>query len=56
MEVREVSTEEEVRAVSPVVLQLRTHLGEEELVSAVGRMRRGEGYRLIAAYDGETTP
>lgn len=51
MEVREVSTEEEVRAVSPVVLQLRTHLGEEELVSAVARMRREEGYRLIAAYD-----
>ena len=50
MEVKEVSTEEEVRAVSPVVLQLRTHLSEEELVSAVGRMRR-EGYRLIAAYD-----
>ena len=50
MEVREVSTEEELRAVSPVVIQLRTHLDEEELVAAVGRMRR-EGYRLIAAYD-----
>ncbi len=50
MEVREVSTEEEVRAVSAVVLQLRTHLSEQDLVSAVGRMRR-EGYRLIAAYD-----
>ncbi len=51
VEVREVSTEEGVRAVSPVVLQLRTHLSEEELVSAVGRMRRESGYRLIAAYD-----
>jgi GNAT superfamily N-acetyltransferase len=50
VEVKEVSTEEGVRAVSPVVLQLRTHLSEEELVAAVGRMRR-EGYRLIAAYD-----
>ena len=50
LEVREVSTEEELRAVSPIVIQLRTHLGEEELVAAVGRMRR-EGYRLIAAYD-----
>jgi GNAT superfamily N-acetyltransferase len=50
VEVKEVPTEEGVRAVSPVVLQLRTHLSEEELVAAVGRMRR-EGYRLIAAYD-----
>ena len=50
LEVKVVSTEEEVRAVSPVVLQLRTHLNEKDLVSAVGRMRR-EGYRLIAAYD-----
>jgi hypothetical protein len=39
VEVREVSAEEEVRAVSPVVRQLRTHLSEEELVSAVERMR-----------------
>jgi GNAT superfamily N-acetyltransferase len=52
VEVKEVSTEEEVRAVSPVVLQLRTHLSKGELVSAVSRMRR-EGYRLIAAYDDE---
>ena len=52
MEVKEVSTEEGVPAVSPVVLQLRTHLSEEELLAAVGRMRR-EGYRLIAAYDDE---
>jgi GNAT superfamily N-acetyltransferase len=52
MEVKEVSTEEEVRAVSSVVLQLRTHLGEGKLVAAVGRMRRG-GYRLIAVHDDE---
>jgi GNAT superfamily N-acetyltransferase len=52
VEVREVSAEEEVRAVSPVVRQLRTHLSEEELVSAVERMRP-EGYRLAAAYDEE---
>src|SRR4028118_523312 len=50
VEVKEVPTEEGVRAVSPVVLQLRTHLSQEELLAAVGRMRR-EGYRLIAAYD-----
>ena len=53
MEVREVSTEEEVRAVSPVVLQLRTHLSQEEMVSAVERMRREAGFRLIAAYGDE---
>ncbi len=34
LEVKEVSTEEGIRSVSPVVLQLRTHLGEEELVAA----------------------
>ncbi len=55
MEVREVSTAEGVRAVYPVVRQPRTHLGEEELVSAVGRMRP-EGYRLAAAYDEEGNP
>ena len=55
VEVREVSTEEGVRAVSPVVRQLRTHLSEERLVAAVGRMRR-EGYRIIAAYDERGDP
>ena len=57
MEVREVSTEEGVRALFPVVRQLRTHLDEEEgFVRAVGRMRR-ERYRLAAAYkDGEDAP
>ncbi len=51
MEVREVSTEEGVRSVYPVVRQLRTHLDEEEwFVAAVGRMRP-EGYQLVAAYD-----
>src|SRR3712207_689890 len=49
--VKDDPTEEGLRAVAPVLLQLRTHLGEEELVSAVGRMRREEGYRLIAAHD-----
>jgi len=50
MEVREVTTEGGVRAVYPVVRQLRTHLTDEEgFVSAVGRMRK-EGYRLAAVY------
>ncbi len=52
MEVREATSEEEVRVTYPVMSQLRTHLSEDEYASAVGRLR-GEGYRLIAAYDGE---
>ena len=52
MEVREVSTGGEVRALYPLVRQLRTHLTEEGFVSAVGRMRP-RGYRLAAAYDDE---
>lgn len=56
MEVREVTTEEEVRALHPVVRQLRTHLDEEEeFVVVVGRMRP-EGYRLAAAYDERGDP
>lgn len=50
VEVREITTEEGVRALYPVVRQLRTHFTEEEdFVSAAGRMRT-EGYRLAAAY------
>ena len=50
MEVKEITTDRGVRAVYPVVRQLRTHLEDvEAFVSAVGRMRR-EGYRLAAAY------
>ncbi len=50
MEVREALSEGEVRATHPVMSQLRTHLSEDEYVSAVERMR-GEGYRIAAAYD-----
>ncbi|MGH3086357.1 MAG: GNAT family N-acetyltransferase [Rubrobacteraceae bacterium] len=53
MEVREVSSEEEVRKTYPVMRQLRSHLAEDEYVSAVERMR-GEGYRLAAAFDDGT--
>ncbi len=53
MEVREIATQEDVRAVYPVVRELRRHLEDEEgFVSAVGRMC-AEGYRLAAAYRDE---
>ncbi len=50
MEIREALSEKEVRATYPVMSELRSHFTESEYISAVGRMR-GEGYRLIAAFD-----
>jgi GNAT superfamily N-acetyltransferase len=53
VEVREIETEEGLRALYPVMRELRTHLEDEGgFVAAAGRMRAG-GYRLIAAYDDE---
>lgn len=49
MEIREALSEKEVRATYPTMRQLRTHLSEDEYVSAVERMRE-EGYRLAAAF------
>ena len=49
VEVREVASRDETRALFPVVRELRPHLSEVEFVSAVGRMR-AEGYRLAGAY------
>ena len=58
MEVREIETEEGLRAIYPVVRELRTHLEDEEgFLAAVGRMREA-GYRITAAYrdEGEGDP
>ena len=58
MEVREIETEEGLRALYPVVRELRTHLEDEGgFVAAVGRMREA-GYRIAAAYrdEGEGDP
>lgn len=50
MEIREVFSEAEVRTAYPIMSELRTHLSEDGYLSAVERMR-GEGYRLVGAYD-----
>jgi GNAT superfamily N-acetyltransferase len=59
MQVREIETEEGLRALYPVVRELRTHLEDEGgFVAAVGRMREA-GYRIAAAYrdgNGEGDP
>ena len=44
----EVSTEEQIRALFPVMVQLRPHLIEDRFVEQVERMRKG-GYRILAA-------
>lgn len=49
MEIREATSEAEIREIYPVMSELRSHLSEDDFLSAVARMR-GEGYRLIAGY------
>jgi ribosomal protein S18 acetylase RimI-like enzyme len=47
-------TDAELRACWPVMQQLRSHLeGADDFVVRVHRMR-GEGYRLLAAWQGDT--
>ncbi len=52
MEIKELFSEQETKAAFGTMRQLRTHLSEEEYIGAVGRMRRSDGYRLVAAFDG----
>lgn len=51
VEVREMTTDAEVLATFPVMVQLRPHLAEGEYLETVKRMREG-GYRLAAVFDG----
>ncbi|CAN5618936.1 GNAT family N-acetyltransferase [soil metagenome] len=53
MEIKNVSSIEEIEAVFPVMNQLRTHLNKENYLEMVGRMQRSDNYRLAAAFDGE---
>ncbi|MGB0651914.1 MAG: GNAT family N-acetyltransferase [Thermoplasmatota archaeon] len=51
MTIREALTDDDVRALHPVMVQLRPHVDDPEaLVAAVGRMR-ADGYRLVMATD-----
>lgn len=50
---RDIETDDQLRACYPVMRQLRPHLeSEDDFVARVGRMRQ-QGYRLLAAWDGD---
>lgn len=51
VEVREMTTDSEVLATFPVMVQLRPHLAESEYLGTIKRMREN-GYRLAAVLDG----
>lgn len=53
MEIKSLSSEEEIKATFPVMNQLRTHLNEESYLETVRRMRGSDNYRLAAVFDGE---
>lgn len=48
MDIRELTTEEEIRTAWPVMRELRGHLDEETFMQRVAEMRPS-GYRLLAA-------
>lgn len=50
---RDIDTDEQLRACYPVMRQLRPHLAsEDDFIARVGRLRQ-QGYRLLAAWDGD---
>jgi GNAT superfamily N-acetyltransferase len=49
--IREITDEAGLRAVWPVMAQLRTHLDEAAFL-ALCRIQFGEGFRVVAAFDG----
>ncbi|CAN5697402.1 GNAT family N-acetyltransferase [soil metagenome] len=53
MEIRQLSTDEEIKATYPVMNQLRHHLKKESYPTTVRRMADSDGYRLAAAFEGE---
>ena len=48
--IRELNTDDEIRAAWPLLRQLRGHLDADALVGAV-RTQRSEGYRLVGLFD-----
>ena len=53
MEVRKLSSDEEIELTFPVVSQLRPHLDRDKYLSTVRRMEATEGYRLAAVFEDE---
>lgn len=51
MQVRALSTDEELSGAFPLMAQLRPHLKEAEFVSTI-RRQAAEGYRLFGGFDG----
>ena len=51
MEIRNLTTDEEIEATFPVMSQLRQHLDESEYLSNVRRMEESDGYRLAAGFE-----
>ena len=52
MEVRSLSSDEEIRGTFPVMSQLRPHLSEEDYLATIRRMETEESYRLAAVFEG----
>jgi GNAT superfamily N-acetyltransferase len=52
-DIRELSSDEEIREAFPIVAELRDHLDEAQYLDLYERMAE-EGYRLFAVYDDET--
>ena len=53
MEVRKLSSEEEIELTFPIVSQLRPHLDRDKYLSTVRRMEATESYRLAAVFEDE---
>lgn len=53
MEIRSLSSDQEIRVTFPAMSQLRTHLNKESYLETVRRMQRSDRYRLAAAFDGD---
>lgn len=55
-DIRLVADDPEVARCHPVMVQLRSHLGVDQLVAQVRRQRELAGYRLVALYDSDGDP
>lgn len=53
MEIRQLSTDEEIVLTFPVMSQLRGHLDERQYLSTIRRMEASDGYRIAAGFEEE---
>lgn len=51
MEIRNLTTDEEIEATYPIMSQLRPHLGESEYLATIRRMKDSDAYRLAAGFE-----